>query len=366
MLITVLFYIFVAVTVIQFIYYLLFSLLPFRNKLPKEETKECKGISVIVYIKNNANELVQNLPAIINQKYSNFEIVLVNHASYDASLEIMTNFQQKHSNIKIVNVENQETFWDNKKYALTLAIKASTNSHFIFADINSKPFSNYWIEEVAQKFTNKKTIVIGYQKLIGKKYSASNLFIRFVHTLNALKTFTLANFGSPYKAHQGNFAYSKELFFNVKGFINHLKLSSGESDLFLKDAATSENTAVLISPNSFVTRKKIVSLHEFVSQQKTQAKLFSLYTIKNKIVLSAFNLSKILFIFLAVILSFFNWIITLPVIVFYFVFQYILVGKAINRLKEPQLLYFLPILDSCYVFFVIYTRISNTISKPTL
>ena len=46
----------------------------------------------------------------------------------------MTRFQKQSSKIKIVNVKNNEAFWGNKKYALTLGIKAATNEHLLFTD----------------------------------------------------------------------------------------------------------------------------------------------------------------------------------------------------------------------------------------
>lgn len=86
-------------------------------------------VSVIICAKNEAKNLKTFLPLIITQNYSNFEIVLINDASHDETLQVMEGFSLQHSNIKIVSVKNTEAFWGNKKYALTLGIKASTNDY---------------------------------------------------------------------------------------------------------------------------------------------------------------------------------------------------------------------------------------------
>ena len=72
----------------------------------------------------------------------------------------MTRFQKQSSKIKIVNVKNNEAFWGNKKYALTLGIKAATNEHLLFTDADCIPSSRKWIQEMSNHFTVSKTIIL--------------------------------------------------------------------------------------------------------------------------------------------------------------------------------------------------------------
>ena len=46
----------------------------------------------------------------------------------------MKEFQSKHKNISLVDVKVNEVFWGNKKYALTLGIKAAKNDFLVFTD----------------------------------------------------------------------------------------------------------------------------------------------------------------------------------------------------------------------------------------
>ena len=85
---TILLYAFIAITCIQLIYFLLvFSRFSFSNK-PKSTQKNIP-VSVLICAKNEAQNLKAFLPQIINQEYSNFEIVLINDASRDDTLEVM-------------------------------------------------------------------------------------------------------------------------------------------------------------------------------------------------------------------------------------------------------------------------------------
>ena len=91
---------------------------------------------------NEAKNLIKHLPFILEQDYPKFEIILINDSSSDKTLSVMEDFKAKNSNIKIVDVKNIEAFWGNKKYALTLGIKAATYNHLLFTDADCKPASN--------------------------------------------------------------------------------------------------------------------------------------------------------------------------------------------------------------------------------
>ena len=100
---TILLYVFIAVTAIQLLYYLLgFSFFAFAKN--KEHITKNHPVSVLICAKNEEINLTKFLPKIINQDYPYFEIVLINDASYDDTLEVMESFKEQHKNIKIVNV----------------------------------------------------------------------------------------------------------------------------------------------------------------------------------------------------------------------------------------------------------------------
>ena len=161
MILSVLLYFFVAITAIQILYYLFFYSFLFHAKKDKNKTVETP-VSIVVCAKNEAENLQEFLPSILNQKYSDFEVVLVNDASSDDTLEIMESFAKLHTNIKIVNVENVEVFWGNKKYALTLGIKKASHKNLLFITPNVAELSENWITETSGLFSEENEIIVGY------------------------------------------------------------------------------------------------------------------------------------------------------------------------------------------------------------
>ena len=63
-------------------------------------------ISVIIPVYNGEKYLPQCLDSLINQTFKDFEIICVNDGSADNSLEILQEYSQKDSRIKIINQKN--------------------------------------------------------------------------------------------------------------------------------------------------------------------------------------------------------------------------------------------------------------------
>ena len=63
-------------------------------------------ISVIVPIYNQEQYLNKSISSIINQKYTNLEIILINDGSTDSSIEIIDDFALKDSRIRVFSKPN--------------------------------------------------------------------------------------------------------------------------------------------------------------------------------------------------------------------------------------------------------------------
>jgi cellulose synthase/poly-beta-1,6-N-acetylglucosamine synthase-like glycosyltransferase len=114
-------YFFIVIVAIQFFYYpIVFGKFAF-TKIPKSNPKKI-SISVIVCAKNEAENVVDYIPLLAEQNYPDFEIILIDDASSDNTLDIFEEFEKQYSNVRLVKVKNNEAFWGNKKYALTLGI----------------------------------------------------------------------------------------------------------------------------------------------------------------------------------------------------------------------------------------------------
>lgn len=361
----ILYYIFIIVACFQVSYYLFFFS-PFAFQKEIHPAPKNIPVSVIICAKNEAINLKKFLPAVIAQNYPNFEIVLINDASYDDSLEIMEGFAENHQNIKIVNVQNNGAFWANKKYALTLGIKSAKNSHLLFTDADCIPVSENWIKQMSAHFSNEKTIVLGYGGYSKIKKSLLNKLIRFETVFTAIQYLSFAKMGLPYMGVGRNLAYTKDEFFKASGFMRHMHIRSGDDDLFVNEIGTATNTSVCISKESFTISNPKTTFKSWVTQKKRHVTTADHYKPKHKILLALFYISQLLFWLTGIVLlSFlFYWEVVLVFIILRFICQFLIMSLAVKKLDEQDLLPFIPLLEFFLLIFQLTIFISNLISKP--
>ncbi|MGA1226837.1 MAG: glycosyltransferase [Tamlana sp.] len=359
------FYIFIIVVFIQVIFYIFF----FGRFAYLKQTKNILGkkpVSVIICAKNEAENLKRFLPSIVNQDFPDFEIVLINDSSNDDTLNVMRRFEKLHQNIKIVNVKPIEAFWGNKKYALTLGIKAATKDYFLFTDADCKPLSKNWIEEMASNFDAEKSIVLGYGGYSKIKKSFLNKLVRFETLLTAVHYFSFAKLGLPYMGVGRNLAYTKKAFFDANGFISHIKVKSGDDDLFVNQVANNQNTAICFSKNSFTESVPKSTFKEWIKQKRRHISTAKHYKLKHKTLLALIYLTQLLFWILGLflILTAYKWQIVFGLILFRVILQYIILGASSKKLEETDLIILTPFLEIFLIFTQLTIFINNLISKP--
>lgn len=354
----VLLYVFGTVVLINCAYYILFSKFSFL-KISEKTASEKYPVSLIVCAKNEAENLQKHIPLWQNQNHSNFEIILINDASIDETLDVMEAFAEKDSRIQIVNVVNNEAFWANKKYALTLGIKRAKNKRLVFTDADCYPASTEWLATMASHFSDKKQLVLGYGAY-EKRPGFLNKIIRFETLITALQYFSYAKAGNPYMGVGRNLAYTSTLYYENNGFMSHIKIPSGDDDLFVNEAGTSENTEICVNPEAFSYSLPKKKKKNWLIQKKRHYSTAKLYKPKHRLLLGVYFIFNLLFWLLAPVTLFTDfWIFGLGFIFIRILFQYIIIGKAAKKLMEADLLPLIPF----YELFLIFTQLSIFISN---
>ena len=363
-----LFIAFIVIFCIQFIYYVfILGSFSFSKKNPAEN-KFNLPVSVIICAKNEAKNLTENLPLFLNQNYRNFELVLINDRSNDRTLKVMEQFKKETSiPVKIVDVAVNEQFWGSKKYALTLGIKAASHEHLLFTDADCKPVSDSWITEMVGNFSNKHQIVLGYGAYQKIKKSWLNKLIRFETLFTAIQYFGYAKIGIPYMGVGRNLAYTKSAFFKVNGFINHMKIKSGDDDLFINEVATKENTAISCFQNSFTESVPKTEFKDWIQQKRRHISTASFYKPFHKFLLGLFFVSQMLFWILSIILLGFlyQWQIIAVLVATRLLFQYLVIGFSAKKLNEGDLIPPIPFFEIFLILIQMFIFIKNMRSKPT-
>ena len=206
-------------------------------------------VSVVISVKKSNFDLSRFLPAILEQEYPEFEVIVVADRISDAGEETLKQLKNSYSNLYFTYVPEDTRNVSRKKLALTLGIKAAKYETLLFTEPDSRIRSKDWIQLMTRHFSDKKTIVLGFSALENVK-SLLHKYIAYDYFVSNLQMISLALFNHPYAGNGRNLAYAKSHFIEQKGFVKHRVLQFGEDDLFVNDIATSENTAVELSAQS--------------------------------------------------------------------------------------------------------------------
>ena len=93
-----------------------------------------ENVSIIMSVKNGEKYLVRAIESIINQSFRNFEFIIINNDSNDGSFEILENYKNKDSRIKILVNSNNETLYDGR----TTGIKEAKFDWFALMDADDE------------------------------------------------------------------------------------------------------------------------------------------------------------------------------------------------------------------------------------
>ncbi len=223
-----------------------------RNELP--------GISIIITAKNEADNLLANLPLILEQDYPNYQVVVVNNSSTDSTDDVLNELRSRYpSKLYTTYIPIDSETVNDKKLALTVGIKAAKHDILLFTEADTKPLTNKWVNEYAKEFAKGKDVVLGACQLkVGK--GLFKKLIQYSNLMFGIKYLGLALIKRPYMGIERNMAYKKNIFFENKGFSSILNIEYGEDNLFINKIATRNNTSVVISPESMVESNAINQL----------------------------------------------------------------------------------------------------------
>jgi len=321
-------------------------------------------ISIIVCAKNEFQNLKDKLPAILNQDYPNYEVILVDDQSVDDTAVLLKEFEKQYPNLVVVTIDKHINKRPGKKLALTLGIKTAKYENLLLTDADCLPNSKNWAMQMCSHF-NSADIVLGYGGY-EKKKGLLNKLIRF-DTFNVAQQYlSYAIAGQAYMGVGRNMAYKKSLFFENKGFANHLHIPSGDDDLFIQEIATKNNVSIEINEQAHTTSAVIEKWDEWAYQKRRHITTAPLYKTKFKVLLAIYPYTQ--FMFWTALLLLFSLkapmqfcMILLGVKIF---LSYLVNFKAMKVLKFMDLYWIHPVYEIVNLCIQGIFVLLNIISKP--
>lgn len=353
---------FFAAIGIQIVYQLIFLIGLSR----KDNTTEPQllPVSVIVCAHDEEQNLKVLIPALLEQDHSLFEVIIVNDRSNDATFDMLLAEASRDHRLRMVHVNRTPPHVDNKKYALTLGIKAARYEWILLTDADCVPTSKSWISSMSAAFNEQTNFVLGYspyQKLPG----LLNKLIRFEALVTAIQYLSFALLKMPYMGVGRNLAYRRSKFLEGKGFNNILKITGGDDDLYVNQNATGKDTAVCLAAGAQLVSVPKLTWREYHRQKIRHLSVGKRYKVKHKLALGAFHatwiLSWIVGILLLAVQYRWEWVaglIAIRVIGWMFT-----CSKAVQRLSGQFEMWLVPLLDFIYAFYYLVAGLRALATK---
>ncbi len=326
----------------------------FYKNRTQTENMEYPPVSVVIAARNESDNLHHFLPLILNQKYPNFEVVVVNHQSIDESYNVLNALKMLYpEKLKVVEVERSKHLGTGKKFPLSLGIKAAKHEFLVLTDADCSPSSDNWLRLMVSKFSNEKQLVLGYAPYKFKK-GFLNKIIRLDTVMIAMNYFSFALAKLPYMGVGRNIAYTKTLFNSVHGFKSHYAIISGDDDLFVQDVAKKRNYSIQIEEKAFCYSKAKKTWADWMTQKNRHYTTTPKYQVIKKLLLGIYPMTLLLAWISFVILMFDAEyrIISGGVFAFVFLLKWWIQGLCLAKLKAKSFIALFPLLDLFYAILI--------------
>lgn len=341
--------------IVQIVYHFVIYGKLVKHKYEELGTYHWQSVSIIICARNEYENLQRLVPALLEQDYPDFEIIIVDDASWDQTTSYLEKLDEEEPRVKAVFVTDEmKKYYLGKKLALSLGIKAATHELLLLTDADCIPQGNQWIKHMVQPYhANPATeIVLGYSPF-NKTGSMVNLVARMDNLYTAMSYFSYAVRKNPYMGVGRNLSYKKSLFFKNKGFASHLHIASGDDDLFIRDTANAENTAFTTHPDSFVYTDAKETMKDWYTQKKRHNFVGKYYLPKHKMALATLGISHVLFWLCFIASCFFVsslgwslcilgllWLVKLPLLYINF-----------KKFRQANMAFWMPVFDILYLFY---------------
>ncbi len=244
-------------------------------------SEDVRGVSVIICAYNEAANLKAYLPAILEQDYPLFEVIVVNDGSQLDTDLILGEYQALYSNLKKTFVPQDSHVLSSKKLGLSLGIKAAQYDYLLFTDADCRPAGPHWLASMVSAFQPRTDFVLG----LGVYYEQNtwlNRLIGYETLFNGLQYLGMAAAGKPYMGVGRNMAYRKQFFFESGGFASMLRLKAGDDDLFVNKNATRRNTRVMVSKDALTWSVPKKKWRDYIAQKGRHLSVSTHYSGRTK------------------------------------------------------------------------------------
>lgn len=271
--------------------------------------------SIVIPARNEAANIGNCLQSIVTQKYNTalFEIIVVDDHSTDDTATIVAQWQQQHSNILLIKLQDEitgEILNSYKKKAIENAISYTKGNWIITTDADCIAAEN-WLNTL-DAFIQQNNVVFVAAPVI---YSCDGSVLQTFQLIDFMSmqgvTAASVTTGFHNMCNGANLAYKRDVFYEVDGFKDIDQIASGDDMLLMNKIKKHypNNVLYLFSKEAIVTTHPMPTWKAFFNQRIRWASKADQFQSKDNKVFAVLVMIYLLNFFLLVmpLLTIFYW-----------------------------------------------------------
>ncbi|HSD13054.1 MAG TPA: glycosyltransferase [Flavobacterium sp.] len=333
----------------------------FQKTSPEKKT----GFSVVIPFRNEAHNLPDLLQSLsqLNYPKDQFEVIFVDDESKDDSVRVINRWRMENPWVHLTILDNVRVSKSPKKDAITRAVTIAKHNWIITTDADCIVQKD-WLSVYDACIQNSGAEMIAGAVKFPTKGGLLSHFQQM--DLLSLQGASIGSFGlnEAFMCNGANFAYTKTLFSDLKGFHGNNHIASGDDVFLLQKAIANfpEKVHYLKNSDVVVTTKPEKSWFKLFKQRVRWASKASAYQSDFAKGLAIMVFVANFFLVLAVLLMAFgimDWQFLLALFLVKFVVDFILMYQA-NRFLKMRM-YSVVVSGLIYPFFSTFVALYSLV-----
>ena len=328
---------------------------------PKGDELISTKITVIVACRNEELHIRQLISCLAQQSYQNFEVILVNDHSEDATRNYIKSAQEISPKITLIDASGF-----GKKKAIKEGVLKSTSELIITTDADCMP-SFHWLESIVCFYKKYPSdLIICPVKVSGSYNLFSNLQVFEFASLVASAA-GAAGVGMPVMCNGANLVFTKKSWLDSLKDL-HLEVMSGDDMFLLESIKRRKGVIRFLKPESaFVFTESSKTWVEFIKQRRRWTSKSTSYTDFQIIITACIILIINLLSLTLLSLCLFNQSFLFIYLAF-FLFKYLLdtifLYSVRNFFQLNNIWVYSILLSVLYPFYIVFIAFSTFFFKP--
>jgi len=270
----------------------IFSRLAFLKSRAAQDLAQ-EPLSVIICARNEYENLKQFLPLILMQEYPEYEVIVVNDRSKDASAELLTHLATQFAHLRIIHIEESDEHGLGKKRALKKGVNAAKYDWILCTDADCSPKANLWLKGMMNARADKD-MVLGYAPLTTCR-GFLGLMIERETLFTAIQYFSYALCGMAYMGVGRNMLYKKSLFNRYFPKVEDSNIASGDDDLLVCAVKDKAKVGICCDAETYMYSQAPQDWKSWVRQKTRHLQSGRKYPASTLLLLMLYSLSLVLF-----------------------------------------------------------------------